>query len=375
MLSGESGSGKSWLYWHVAENEGWKIFSANCANASRKDSLTETIASAIFKAGDHELVEYTQKTTAKAELMGLGGGAEAQRRYNIVEKELLLRAFESARKQAGDSPTVVVVDNLEAIFNSSKLMAELANIILLLDDPEYAQHRIKLLIVGVPAEVVEYYQNVQNLESVANRLQEAPTVMSLTRAQIGEFIKRGFSEQLKVIISEIDLKELGDHIENVTLGIAQRLHEYCELLGYRIQDNGWKYDQRLLKEADHRYVVDCLKKSYSIIESFMNEKATKTGRRNQVLYSLGLVSRTTFDSAQIEQIIRAQFPKTTANITLAVNQTLADLCIENGSSALLRKMPKGNSYRFTDPRCLMCIRLMLAKDAETEKVSKKAFRR
>jgi hypothetical protein len=373
ILCGESGGGKSWLYRHVSQQEGWATYYANAGNAARHKTLTGTFADAIFEEGDKEWQEYTQKLAGGLSLPGVSGSTEALRKYELRSKELLLKAFKRAREKAGDKIAVVAVDNLEAIFHKPELMEELGNIILLLDDPDYAQYRIKILIVGVPAEIVEYYQRIENLETVANRLKETPSVTGMNWGQIEEFVRRGFLGQLKISLTGDQVKEIAQHVELVTLGIAQRLHEYCELLAYNIQDSGWKYDSSLLDIADQKFLSSCIKKAYAVVDSCMNERKTKTGRRNQVLYALGKSKGSEFDLNEIEAIVRNEFPASTANTSLAIGQMLADLA--SGDAPLLRRTTKAASYRFVDPRYLMGIRIILKKSGNDERVIKATWRR
>lgn len=373
ILCGESGSGKSWLYRYVASSEGWETFYANAGNAARHKTVTGTIANAIYDDGDREWIEYSQKIDAKVGALGIGGGTEAARTYEVKSKELLLKAFKKAREKAGRGCAVIVIDNLEAIFHKSDLMEELGNIILLLDDPDYAKYQIKILLVGVPADVVEYYQRIGNLETVANRLKEIPGVTGMNWGQIEEFVRRGFVGQLKISFVGEQVKEIARHIEYVTLGIAQRLHEYSEILAYNIQDSAWKYDSGLLDITDDKFLNSSLKKAYSVIDSCMNERNTKTGRRNQVLYSLGKFTKSEFDISSVEDVVRKEFPHSTNGTTLAIGQMLAELTTDD--APLLRRAPKAVNYRFADPRYLMCIRVMLRKFPGSEKVVKATFRR
>ncbi|MFZ2642093.1 MAG: AAA family ATPase [Verrucomicrobiia bacterium] len=373
ILCGESGGGKSWLYRHVSEREGWKTFYANAGNAARHKTVTGTIANAVFEEGDGEWTEYTQALEGNIKVLGIGGSAETERKFEVKSKELLLRTFKKARERADKQVAVVVIDNLEAIFGKADLMEELGNVILLLDDPDYAQYKIKLLIVGVPAEVVEYYQRIDNLEPVANRLTEIPSVTGLNWGQIEDFVRRGFSNQLKVGFVSDQVKEIARHVEFITLGIAQRLHEYCEILAFNIQDSGWKYDSGLLDIADQKFLSSCLKKAYAVVDAYMNERRTKAGRRNQVLFSLGKLKNSEFDINEVEEIVRSEFPVSTSNTALAIGQMMADLAA--GNAPLLRRTTKGASYRFADPRYLMCIRVMLKKSGNDEKVVKATWRR
>ena len=220
---------------------------------------------------------------------------------------------------------------------------------------------------------MEYYQRIENLETIANRLKEIPAVTGLNWGQIEEFVRRGFVGQLKMNLTVEQVTGIAKHIEYVTLGIAQRLHEYCEILAYNIQDSVWKYDSALLENADHKFLISSLKKAYSVIDGCMNERKTKAGRRNQVLFSLGKVKNSEFDLHEIEEILRKEFPLSTSNTALAVGQMMAELA--SGEKPLLRRAPKAANYRFADPRYLMCIRVMLRKASDSEKVIKATWRR
>lgn len=254
ILSGESGSGKSWLYKHVAEIDDWKMYYANAGNAARYKSLTRVIDLAVRDHDERHVTEFSQELGAEAKVFGLGGSGKAARKYEVKKREVLLEAFKAARTKARKRVTVLVIDNFEAIFSKPELMEELGNIILLLDDSDYAKYDVKILIVGVPSDVIEYYQRLPNLEPVTNRLTELPPLFSLKLGgQIEDFVKRGFVGHLKVPLSTTQTREIAVHLDDVTLGIPQRLHEYCEFLGHYIQDTGWEYDSSLLNDADESF--------------------------------------------------------------------------------------------------------------------------
>lgn len=373
ILTGESGSGKSWLYKHVAETDGWQMFHANASNAARHKSLSAIIELAVREHDERRVTEFSQELGGEAKIFGLGGSGKAGRKYEVKRRELLLEAFKAARVKATTGLAVLVIDNLEAIFSKESLMEELGNIILLLDDPDYAEHDIKILIVGVPSEVVEYYQRIPNLEPISNRLVELAPVTSLNWGQIQDFVRRGFVDHLKVALSVAQIREIAIHLEAVTLGIAQRLHEYCEILGHNIEDSAWIFDSSLLEDSDRKFLSSSLKKAYTVVNGCMNERNTKAGRRNQVLFSLGKITASEFDAKRVELMVRHEFPFSTRNTTLAVGQMMAEL--SESSAPLLRRAPKGNIYRFADPRYLMCIRVMLRKFGSDERVIKATLRR
>ena len=373
VLCGESGSGKSWLYKHVAQTANWKTYYANAANAARYKSVSTVIDLAVREDEEREVVEFAQEFGAEAKPFGLGGSGKASRKYSVKRREMLLRTFKDAREKAGKNAAVVVIDNLEAMFSKPDLMEELGNIILLLDDPDYARYNIRLLIVGVPSDVVEYYQRIPNLEPITNRVTELPPLFSLNWGQIEDFVKRGFVGHLRVPLTTAQIRLIALHLEDVTLGIPQRLHEYCELLGHHIEDSDWVYDPSLLEVTDDRFLKSSLKKAHTVVNGCMNERKSRAGRRNQMLYALGRLKATEFDAKGVEAMIRREFPLSTENTTLAVGQMMTEL--SQGDAPLLRRAPKGYTYRFADPRYLMCIRAMLRKNGNDEKVLKGFLRR
>lgn len=363
IIYGESGSGKSWLYKKVSDDIGWPFIIANCANASRIGSLTKEICDSVFPVGRSSIDGYTETKGANV----IGAKFEHQKKYNVKSREPLLDAFAELSRQSRGQPSVLVLDNLESIFKSEKLMEELGNVITLLDDQRYAQHKVKILIVGVPSGVIEYFSRTRNLRTVANRLQEITEVRNLSEEGCNLLTKIGFRDLLRVEISAFDFENWQDHIYAVTFGIPQRVHEYCEQLAYVVQDAKWKGTLNQIDEADAAWLKIGLKESYQVVERLMNERETKAGRRNQVLYALGKISTRTFNSARVEEVLRIHFPQSTAGVTLGIGQILAELGEKENS--IIKRTPKGDAFQFTDTRYAMAIRVML-RASDGEKISK-----
>lgn len=373
IVSGESGSGKSWLFKKVAAEEEWSVFTGNFANAARNGSISSEIFNALVPSGSREWIEITESIDAKVKAVVAEGGGKADRKYSIKASEQIEAAFSAGRRQAKKRQAVLVMDNLEAIFRTPNLMSELGNIILLLDDARYAVHSIKIVIIGVPSNIIDYYQKIDNLEPVGNRIEQIPHIKSLTEPQVYELLQKGFNNLLRRNIPDEILDSWSSHIYSATLGIAQRVHEYCEKLAYQLEDNDWGITRDVLKQADLSFMRSSIYQAYAVIDKCMNERETKAGRRNQVLYSLGKLTTPTFDAANVEKRVRRDFPNTTRDVTLGISQILSEL--SSDERPLLTRSQKGNSYRFADPKYLMCLRLMLTKSASEETVSKRHLRR
>jgi hypothetical protein len=371
LLFGESGNGKSWLYKKVLEQEGIHYRTANCANASRLKSLTQEIVNALTPTGSTQKTGYTENKEASIKAVVVEGKLTHQNQYSVQRDEPLVEAFSIFRNSVDPSTVVLILDNLESIFNQIDLMNELADILILLDDERYAKFNIKFLIVGVPNGVLEYFAKTKNLESVANRLEELPKVGGLTKAMINTILERGFNNLLNYGIPQDDLARTAEHIHYVTMGVAQRVQEYCEKLAYKIQDNKSNFEEKLILETDKEWLMVGLRQAYTVIESHLNSRNTAVARRNQVIFCIGKVNAHQFDSVGIIEKISEEFSSTVSSGGMGVGAILNELSC--GVSPLLKKNPKTSEYRIIDPRYIMCIRAMLIKNSLDSSVVKLKF--
>lgn len=371
LLFGESGNGKSWLYKKVLEQEGIPFKTANCANASRLKSITQELVNAITPTGSSVKTSYSESKDASIKAVIAEGKISHQNQFQIQREEPLIEALSLFRESIGSESAVIVLDNLESIFEQPDLMSELADILILLDDDRYAKYNIKFLVVGLPNGVLEYFAKTKNLESVANRLEELPKVGGLNISMINTILLRGFNNLLKYNLAPADLKKVSEHIHHITMGVAQRVQEYCEKLAYKIEDNRSNFEENLIHEADREWLVIGLRKAYTVIESHLNSRNTAVARRNQVIYCIGIVNSHQFDPAKIIEHIVDQFASTIASGGMGVSGILTELSC--GDIPLLKRNPKTKDYRIVDPRYIMCIRTMLVKNSEDNAVVKRRF--
>jgi hypothetical protein len=365
VIFGESGSGKSWLYKKVLQDMGAQTATANCANAVRFGSLTEEIKKLVTSENPKRLTEMNEEMDARVKAVVAEGGLTSKRVYEMAQEDPVLECFRVLRERAGEGPAVLVIDNLELIFSSEEMMHELASIITLLDDSRYSKYGVKLLVVGVPSGVREYLSKMH--ASVGNRLSEISEVSSLSKEEVATLVKTGFVKLLRVDISPETLAAWQEHIFTVTMGYAQPVQEYCEQLGYIVQDSNWKGSVEQLSKADAAWLKQGLSQASGTIAQLMNERETKAGRRNQVLYSLGRINKRVFHVAEVEEVLRQHFSQSTAGTTLAVGQILGELT--SGEQAIIKRSTKGSTFEFKDARFAMAVRVLLQKDTVKEKVT------
>jgi hypothetical protein len=176
----------------------------------------------------------------------------------------------------------------------------------------------------------------------------------------------GFTQELKYSIDNIN--ELESHISWVTDRLPQRIHEFCLELAFLGEKADRRIEFRLLDEADKFWLNQSLSSNYTVIESMMNERSTLVGRRNQTLYSLGLIEIEEFKWSDVEFILRREFPSSTNSLTLNIPQILSGLSAQE--NPIIKRSPKGDAYCFSDPKYRMCLRAMLRKSSNSDSVEK-----
>ena len=288
--------------------------------------------------------------------------------YEIGQKEPFERALEVLREKAGRNPAVLVFDNLEAAFNDA-MLKELADLLILCDDERYAAYKVKILIVGVPGGVKEYFYKTPHHATVANRIYELPEVSRLQIGECEELVRKGFESKLGYKVDS--LPDLLKHVSWISDRVPQAVHEYCLELAF-VSEAARRVDQPSVSSADEAWLSKSQYHAYSVVESHMNERDTKAGRRNQTLYALSLCEGEQFKSAEIEALLRKEFPTSTYDTALNLAQILAAL--STGDRPIVKRSPKGDAFTFADPRYRMVLRAMLSKTSD-ERVDRKPISR
>lgn len=367
LIHGESGCGKSWLYKQVLSRTDTYFVTANLANASRFGSITNEMGNLVARAQAPQKTGFTETKAAEGGIavplvVSTKATLSHTSQYGLPAKDPLEACLEYVRSNAKKRVACLVMDNLEAIFADSKLMKELGDIVTLLDDPNYSKHNVKLVIVGIPADVLDYFARSQNRLTVANRIYELREVRALGSEEARAFVRKGFVEELKVAMEPEMLARVQDHVVWITMGIPQCLHEYCLELALLCKANNWDFAEGFLATADTKWLNSGLSTNYAAVTEMMNERDTNAGRRNQVLFCLGKIQSDTFRHAEVDATLRTEFPVSTRDVSLNVPGVLAE--IAKGANPAIKRTPKGDSYRFVAPRFRMCIRTMLRKSGE-----------
>lgn len=364
LIHGQSGTGKSWLYKQTLDSLDIRYTVANLANASRLGSITAELANVVQREGQATKSGYSETKSAEASIALAKGQLAHTNDYTLGQKEPFEQALSLLHERSHGRQSVLVLDNLEAIFEET-FLRELANLITLCDDEQYTQYKVKLLIVGVPSEVKAYYYKTPATATVANRLDELPEVSRLTPSECDLLVKQGFVDQLGYNV--VDLEAFQKRVRWVTGGVPQLVHEYCLEVAFLAEDMH-VVELGIIQLAEREWLKRSHYYSYSAIESHMNERETKAGRRNQTLFALGQCEPEEFRASDIEDILRREFPSSTTDTMLNTAQNLASLAA--GERPVIKRSSKGDGFYFADPRYRHVIRAMLRK-TEDERIERR----
>lgn len=357
FLSGESGLGKSWLYKKLFKDLSVGSISINCSRVSGDCTFLDLIELKLFQGGGYEKVGYKQTKKAGVGVGVLKADLNCQSEYRALKKDRILVVFKRMAELMESSVKVIVLENVEMISNRPDALHELSGMLMLLDDEDYAEYGIKLLLVGTPHGSVSFFSSLGSKSSVANRVTEIQDLVGFDAKGVRDFCEKGFCDLLLVDLNEDHLSAISKHILRITLGIPQSVHEYCEALADVISDSGWVYQEGFLNRADEDWLDRGLHNAYATVKGYLNSASTSDGRRNQVLFALGQMEFLEFDTNQVARIIQHYFQNSAPDRNSGIGKILSHLT--KGDDPLLKTRSNSDTYAFCDPRHLMVIRLML----------------
>ena len=361
VISGQSGSGKTWLYRYSLRKASVPFDVINLASVSA-NSFRSAFQHFEARASSKRKTHYKESKQVRGNAILAHGQIETESTFEMLEQCNFYRCLKRIKSGAKNSRyCCLVFDNLESIVNDPAKMKELADYLILLDDPEYAKFGVRVILVGVPSGIRDYFRSVTNMASVANRLRELPPVSRLSTLQVAELVSRGFSELgIQLGSMEGDKQKILNHIAFVTDGLPQRVHEYCfELAEVAAEQDVVTFND--LAIADWRWLKSSLMQAYEIVVCAMNRPSHRNGKRNKVLLALGRIDMDEFEARDVDDVVIAEFfGKANGTIRFDSSRVLRELA--SNRNPILVRADGSNMYRFFDSRYRMAIRACLRKD-------------
>lgn len=360
VIFGESGNGKSWLYKSVFDKEKVHYEVVNLVQASTLKSLGAAFEDKLSRKEELEKHEYEVAKKGGVKPGGVGFDIEGTWTYVKGKKEPFEKLLAYVRKSAGKRKAAIVFDNFEQVASEPDICKQIANCVILLDDPIYDAYRVKIVIVGTPAGIDEHLAHHGNIQTISTRLKEIPEVERMTRNEARSLMKVGLEDILKLKIVG-DSEVFYERMLSITDRIALELQELGLKVAKEAAKKDGKIDQIVLNRAVARWAKNSIRSYCAMVSSRLNSRETKAARRNQCIYACGLIDKDRFSYRDVEIKIRELFSETTQGVALNVSGELSKLA--KGDNPLLKRLPTDDAYRFSSPKVRMAIRTMLAIDA------------
>ncbi len=239
--------------------------------------------------------------------------------------------------------------------------------ILLLDDEEYSKYNVRILLVGTPTDIRDYFSKVKESQTIVNRTQEVAEVSMLSDPQTKQLLSKGFFDLMGYEIIDNSEKKFNKEIFLNSLAwysgnIPQFVHELGLHVAIESEDAGRKITHESCLEGILSWLKSSLISEHTTLEKNINSISTKVGRKNQVIYSISTIGFSEFGYQAVEKKLRELFPISTSGKSLNVSGLLSDL--STGDNPILRKTNKGTTYRFIDPKLRIMARWLLDKKTD-----------
>lgn len=329
FISGESGSGKTWLYEIFFNKESIKFEIINLAEVSMYDSLFYLLEKNILK-----------KITNKR------------------KDEILEDCYKKISETNTTKPSFIVFDNLEHLSNNL-LKQELISLIHNLDNQSYSKYNVRIMLVGIPDSLKDFFKDLNIFfEPIANRIREIPKLNGFEKNELSDFLEKTLKDTLFLNLTKTNLEDITNYISSITDLIPLRVQQYLLYLSKEIIDNNKIFQKELFSKASQKWINS----HYSELETIFNEYfLTPNGniqKRNQVIFLLGKINKDSlFTNKQLTDMYKKTFPLTSKKGDTNFSQILAALM--KGSHPLIKKDSK-DKYKLKDSRMRILINSKLA---------------
>lgn len=360
IIFGESGNGKTWLYKRVLQDEEIQYQVVNLAKMHTDGSLNAVLNAKSGELGVELVTGLKKEFDVGARPGGLGGGFKDVTEIQPVPLSALELLANQMHMTSSGKLSVLVLDNFEQIIDNLDFVRQVASLIISADDEFVSRNRIKIMLVGTPSNIRDMISRVSHANTIANRVVEIPEVARLEMGEARHIMSQGFETHLRLTIL-VDKNELYKTIAYKTDRIAQHIQELCLKIAQNALENGGVFNEKLVTDSAMEWIEETLSTDLAVIESHMNAQRSTVGRKNQVIYCLGLLEKEDFSHRDVEREIRRTFVVDDA-INLNIPQILAGFAREE-SSIIRRVGRRRSNYRFCSPKLKMVIRTQLYLDS------------
>lgn len=302
LIHGESGNGKSWLYKKVFQDTQTRYVVINLATAASLGSIKSAIEQKLSLEKNFVEVSHSLEGDANLKPGGIGFSGKKSKTFEVNKENSFVRLLASV-KGIRTKHSIIVFDNFERIVSNVELVEELANLLILLDDEDYAKYYTRICLVGIPGNLREYFSQLAFSETISRRLLELNEVERMTDPEARELLTRGFDKLRLSFRPSNASSEMLDRL----LFVSDRTADELQMLGLSVsvsaKSNSSLIEDLIIGDSIADWITGKYSWACSSIESKMSPADTRYGRRNQILYCLGQIDTEEFNQVDIKEII------------------------------------------------------------------------
>lgn len=347
FVTGESGSGKTWLTKHCFPEISSSDY-INLSDVSLKGGLVDYMEKSMYEI----LTE--RESTHEIE----GNLAVASGKYNSNEKYKvntdILWEYLSYRENR-----VIILDNFESIINDLQIINDISCLITLADDPLMIEYNPKFIIIGALGDIFSFFQTLPNYQTIANRTAYV-NIMGFNDTECLDYVSKGFRE---TGFTSPNINELSQYIYNITNGMPQAVSELC----YHIAIN--HYDSKKTEiiagstcvyDANIKWVQNRMLPEYSVIRKYyLDNIHTNNDLLNFVLASIENFKDRAFSAEQMRSTAEEAMGDNISSLGLKKVQNFLDTISDDKENRNLLIKTEYSAYKSKTYKTTACLSIAL----------------
>lgn len=347
FVTGESGSGKTWLVdYYLSTNEKEKKY-INLAEVGLVGRLTS------YLEKSKQQVRTEDKMAAKATIGAsfLSGSGEITSTYQINNDYLW--DFIADNKDC-----IIVFDNFESIIQNADVLYDISCLITLADDPRMKLYNPRFLIIGALKDVLKYFRTMPNYQTIENRVNTV-LINGFTDIETASFVNRGFEE---CGFNTNKMNALTKRIYELTWGFPQAVNELCYYIAISHLDANETniiFPSRTVYKAEIEWVSRSMLAESQVIKGYFDENNIDNPLLNFILYASSIFEMKEFSVEKMHAMVEQLIGDTSKRIPITKVRSFLNRLSEQQENRNILIKTKDNGYKFKSYKTLSCISVVL----------------
>jgi hypothetical protein len=347
FLTGESGSGKTWLTNHCFPN----IIASdyiNLSDVSLKGGLVEYMENSM-----PELPTEKNSATNLEGSIGFAGGSFNSNETYKVNTDVLWEFIKIRENR------VIILDNFESILNNQRVIDEISCLITLADDPLMETYNPRFIIIGTLGDIGNFFQTLPNYQTISNRTSYVK-IPGFNDTECLNYVSRGFRE---IGFTSTDINELSQFIYNITNGMPQAVTELCYYIAIKHFDENVNEvipGGSLVNAANRKWVQKRMYSEHLVIKKYYYDNKETEINLNYVLASIDNFGLRTFSAEQMRsKAEEAMGDNCTTSLNLSKVRNFLDILSDDSENRNLLIKTEYKEYKSKSFKTSACISLSL----------------